>query len=196
MGHVKPTEITKEIIALRETARYKIIQDYFGKFFDTSVVASCYTRDDAEFLVKALKKAFQDRPFDFRFERVDIYNQELDELTSDLFAGNKNDADEEYFSIAKDCEKVLLKQRDENMFFVPGKIGGKVYVICREGEKRFISEAIITDIFCRKYRDCFVVNYYVYYDDGTCICSKQVIYGIDAFITEAEAKVALALIGQ
>ena len=196
MGYVKPTEVTKEIIALRETARYKIIQDYFGKFYDSSVVASCYTRNYAEFLVKSLKKAFQGRPFDFRFELVDIYNQELDELTSDLFAGNENDADEEYFSIAKDCEKALLKQRDENMFFVPGNIYDKVYIICKQGAKSYIAEGIIQDITCRKRNDSFSVKYLVSVEEGLCITLKEVLYGIDGFITEAEAKAALALIGQ
>ena len=199
MSLINPTELSKEIKDLQATARYKIIQDYFGKFYDSNVVASCYTRDDAEFLVKSLNKVFENRPFDFRYELVDIYNEELDKITSDLFAIFDDDKERHYWTALKDCESALSKQQIDNHideadnFCVPGNIGGKAYIILQDGVNRHIAEGIITDITARKRNDSFAVKFIVNYEEGLCITRKEFLYGIDAFITPEEARVGLAL---
>ena len=104
-----------------------------------------------------------------------------------------------YWSVLKDTAETLTeKQLDDYLnkldyYHVPGVIGAKAYFIRQEGAKRIIDEGIITDITAVKRNDSFCVRFVVNYEDGLCIQRKEVIYGIDGFVTEEEARVGLAL---
>lgn len=52
------------------TGRYKIIRDYFGLFDDRSTICVTDKLSEAVFICEAMNKAFDDRPFDFDFEKV------------------------------------------------------------------------------------------------------------------------------
>lgn len=104
-----------------------------------------------------------------------------------------------YWSVLKDAAKTLTeKQLDDYLnkldyYHVPGVIGAKAYFIREEGAKRIIDEGIITQISANKRNDSFAVKFVINYEDGLYIQRKEVIYGIDGFVTEEEAKFGLAL---
>ena len=50
--------------------RYKIICDYFGLFDDKRTICVTDNLSEAVFIVEAMNKAFEDRPFSFDFEKV------------------------------------------------------------------------------------------------------------------------------
>ena len=50
--------------------RYKIICDYFGLFDDKRTICVTDKLSEAVFIVEAMNKAFEDRPFSFDFEKV------------------------------------------------------------------------------------------------------------------------------
>lgn len=52
------------------TGRYKIIRDYFGLFDDKSTVCVTDSLQETVNLCEALNRVYEDRPFDFDFEKV------------------------------------------------------------------------------------------------------------------------------
>ena len=104
-----------------------------------------------------------------------------------------------YWSVLKDAAVTLTEKQHDcylnklDYYHVPGVIGAKAYFIRQEGAKRIVDEGIITEITANKRNDSFAVKFVINYEDGLCIQRKEVIYGIDGFVTEEEARVGLAL---
>ena len=65
--------------------RYEIISEYFGLFEERSVICVTDSLTDAKFIVEALEKALEDRPFTFSHrkiakEYVFLYDEEPDNI--------------------------------------------------------------------------------------------------------------------
>ncbi len=50
--------------------RYKIICDYFGLFDDRRTICVTDNLSEAVFICEAMNKAYEDRPFDFDFQKI------------------------------------------------------------------------------------------------------------------------------
>lgn len=84
--------------------RYKIIRDYFGLFDDKSTICVTDSLQEAVNLCEALNRVYEDRPFDFDFEKV---AKDVDEGL-DFIAG------ESFFDVGYviDCKNIKEYSRE------------------------------------------------------------------------------------
>lgn len=160
----------------KEPNKIVVHLDYFDLGKDLLITASCPTKNDAIRLSRALNAEFYNKPYGLSY-LLNSY------------------CDEEIYVVKAALEE-SQEEKNVDLFHVPGEIGCKAYIILKESAKSYIAEGIIQDITCRKRNDSFSVKFLVNIEDGLCITSKEVLYGIDGFVTEEEAKAALALVGQ
>lgn len=84
--------------------RYKIICDYFGLFDDSRTICVTDNLSEAVFIVEAMNKAYEDRPFDFDFKKV---ARNVDEALD--FVGGESFLDMGFVCDCKNLEEYRAK---------------------------------------------------------------------------------------